>query len=283
MFLRLITSVLALMVLMMVITSGNDLAWLVLVSILLWFSFTEWGAFVRFNPIESKFFAAFGVFSFYSVHSKLEAIEYIPTILSISVFFWVCLVPFILKGGLKSLIQEKYLCAFIGWCVLLAAAIAMSYMKLVSVSLLVSVLLITIIADVFAYVFGKLFGSKKLAEHISPGKTWAGVYGAILSVLAFNLFIVLYGPVVFQFSEFDKTWHMLVFKAWPLPIFIIWSIVMVVVGIMGDLFESMLKRQAHIKDSGKMLPGHGGILDRIDAHIAVLPMAALLAWVPIPA
>lgn len=125
---------------------------------------------------------------------------------------------------------------------------------------LLLVLLATIwIADSAAYFAGKNFGKHKLAPNISPGKTWEGVFGALVAVTVFGA-ILYFG---FDFKEWA------VFPA-------LWTITML--GVAGDLFESMIKRQAMIKDSGSLLPGHGGILDRIDGIIPSLPIAILMIY-----
>ncbi len=109
--------------------------------------------------------------------------------------------------------------------------------------------------DMGAYLFGKMFGRKKLIPDVSPNKTWAGLYGG---------FIVSGGV-------------MLLFCAWYKPIFgwyyAIWlAFITVVFSVIGDLFESMLKRIYNVKDSGKIIPGHGGMFDRIDSLLAAFPI-----------
>ena len=116
------------------------------------------------------------------------------------------------------------------------------------------------IADSAAYFAGKNFGKNKLAPTISPGKTWEGVLGALIAVTAFGAILYI-GFNVKTLAIFPALWIVAGF------------------GVIGDLFESMLKRQANIKDSGYLLPGHGGILDRIDGIIPSLPIAILMIYV----
>lgn len=112
-------------------------------------------------------------------------------------------------------------------------------------------------ADIGAYFAGRRFGRHKLAPSVSPGKTWEGALGgAALSLLVTSAGLLLMGA----------------FSLWWLPLVLL----LVVVSVFGDLFESALKRHLGVKDSGALLPGHGGILDRIDSVIAVLPVFALL-------
>lgn len=117
------------------------------------------------------------------------------------------------------------------------------------------------IADIAAYFFGRTFGRHKLAPSVSPGKTWEGAFGAVATVLFYGLFLRgQYAPLA-QIS---------------LPLFVPLMLVLTAVSIIGDLFESLLKRQAGIKDSSNLLPGHGGVLDRIDSLTSTLPLVALL-------
>ena len=124
------------------------------------------------------------------------------------------------------------------------------------------------IADTAAYFAGRRFGRRKLAPAISPGKTWEGVYGALAAVALYALSLV---PLAGRagFAGVPGVVESLAFVAF--------AMLLAAVSVVGDLYESMLKRQAGAKDSGKLLPGHGGVLDRIDALIAAMPFAALAA------
>lgn len=110
-------------------------------------------------------------------------------------------------------------------------------------------------ADVFAYFSGKYFGKRKLAPHVSPGKTWEGVYGALVG----TSLGAMIGVFSFGFTVQDGIK------------FFILTLIVVVISIFGDLSESLYKRQNAIKDSGNLLPGHGGILDRVDSLVAAAP------------
>lgn len=110
-------------------------------------------------------------------------------------------------------------------------------------------------ADIFAYFAGKYTGKNKLAPHVSPGKTWEGAYGAI----AGTFLISMLGSYFFAHNFKTAT------------IFLVVSLIIVIISIFGDLSESLYKRQCKLKDSGNLLPGHGGILDRIDSLIAAAP------------
>lgn len=112
-------------------------------------------------------------------------------------------------------------------------------------------------ADTGAYVFGSLFGKRKLAPRISPGKTWVGVYGALVP----GALISVIGGWLLGLRHPVELLGMLVL-----------GLLTVSASILGDLVESLLKRQADTKDSGTLFPGHGGLLDRIDSLVAALPV-----------
>ncbi|MFZ6657818.1 phosphatidate cytidylyltransferase [Undibacterium sp. TJN19] len=146
-------------------------------------------------------------------------------------------------------------------------AIAVFFQK--SPMYLFSVMAIVWIADICAYFSGKAFGKHKLAPKISPGKSWEGAIGGWICVL---LLAAATGFVPALQNTF--TAQLLARKGWL--IFVAAMTVLTAASVVGDLFESSLKRRAGVKDSSNLLPGHGGVLDRIDALIPVLPLAALL-------
>ncbi|MBS4017071.1 MAG: phosphatidate cytidylyltransferase [Dechloromonas sp.] len=175
----------------------------------------------------------------------------------LSALFWLLLIPFWLRGkwslhGASGLL--------VGAVVLLPTWLAMVQLRAVGPAVLLAVFAVVWMADIAAYFAGRRFGKRKLAPSISPGKTWEGAYGAILGVL-------VYGLVIGHFFMAGVS----------LPLWVAALLLVTAVSIIGDLFESMLKRKAGIKDSSNVLPGHGGVLDRIDSLTSTLPVAAL-AW-----
>jgi phosphatidate cytidylyltransferase len=136
---------------------------------------------------------------------------------------------------------------------------------------LVSVLAVVWIADIAAYFTGRALGRHKLAPQVSPGKTWEGVYGALACVALIALAVHAQWPHAHLWTN-----RLLSGLTWPVALAAMWALV--ALSIVGDLFESLLKRQAQVKDSGRLLPGHGGVLDRIDATLPALPAAVLIDW-----
>lgn len=170
-----------------------------------------------------------------------------------AVVFWVMLSPGLIGGVLKL---PPVLIAPLGLVLLLAFWWSLGVLRDTGPAWVLAVIATVAIADSSAYFAGKKFGRHKLAPAVSPGKTWEGVAGAWLGVSLF------WGILHFQYG----------FNAWLLVIF--WCLL--ILSIFGDLFESLLKRRAGLKDSGNLLPGHGGILDRVDGLIPALPFAVIL-------
>lgn len=180
----------------------------------------------------------------------------------VSLLLWLIIVPLWLAVGwqLKSVWWRMPL----GFFVLAPMWLALVELREHGPWWVLLVMAVVWIADSAAYFTGQRFGKHKLAPNISPGKTWEGVVGAIMAVIVYGTIVlmVLRGP------GFDP-------YAWALPMLLL-AMLMLYLGILGDLFESWIKRLAAVKDSGNLLPGHGGVLDRIDALTAALPVAALI-------
>jgi len=135
-------------------------------------------------------------------------------------------------------------------------------LRLLSPWLLLGVMAAVWVADIAAYFTGRAFGRRKLAPGISPGKSWEGAYGAVAGVVIYGLVVVAsVRQVGAAVSQLVLVPALVAFTA---------------LSIIGDLFESLVKRQAGVKDSGSLLPGHGGVLDRIDSLTSTLPVAGLL-------
>lgn len=185
-----------------------------------------------------------------AVHDVL-IFELLFGLFGLAALFWLLLAPVWLVTRRK--INNKLMMATLGLLLLLANWVALVGLHRISPWLLLSVLTTVWLADSAAYFAGKRFGHNKLAPEISPGKTWEGVAGAFFGVMIYGVLLCYY-------------WHLS-----PWLIVGLWLIV--VLSIMGDLFESLLKRQAGVKDSSQLLPGHGGVLDRIDGLIPSLSLA----------
>jgi phosphatidate cytidylyltransferase len=180
-------------------------------------------------------------------------------VFGISFLFWLVAAPLWLKSGWR--VRRPLILAVAGAILLLPLAFALVYLHR-QPWILLMLMAIVWISDTAAYFCGRLWGRRKLAVAISPGKTWEGVFGALAAVALYYLLIRAAGwatPPLLQ-------------GAIGFAVFMLLAIL----GIEGDLFESWIKRVAGVKDSGAIIPGHGGVLDRIDALTASIPAAALL-------
>ena len=187
-----------------------------------------------------------------------------------SSIFWIFAGPFVLlrkptlaQGAWRPFLFLAGIVIFVAcWHALVAA-------RLQGVPFVLSLLLLVWLADIGAYFSGKAFGKHKLAPAISPGKTWEGAIGGWVAVMIVALAAVL-------LHAFEPTLYSALWARWGAPRALLALTVLVAFSVVGDLFESMMKRQAGVKDSSGLLPGHGGVLDRIDALLPVLPLAMLL-------
>ena len=191
------------------------------------------------------------------VNEFLPAQAWVFVLYGLSAAFWLLLIPFWLKGkwalrGVSGLL--------VGAVVLLPTWLAMVQLRALGPVVLLVVFGGVWMADIAAYFSGRRFGKRKLAPSISPGKTWEGAYGATVGVL-------VYGLLIGHFFLADRI---------SLPLWIAVLLLLTAVSIIGDLFESLLKRKAGIKDSSNVLPGHGGVLDRIDSLTSTLPLVAAI-------
>jgi phosphatidate cytidylyltransferase len=156
---------------------------------------------------------------------------------------------------------------WVGW-------LALAQARALSVNFVLSALCVVWMADIAAYAAGRAFGRRKLAPSISPGKSWEGVFGGMFGVVLLGVVWTLWidralpvdGPSLFSHLRQQFGWLGVVMAA----------IALAALSVVGDLFESLVKRAAGAKDSSRLLPGHGGVLDRIDALLPVLPAAMAL-------
>lgn len=222
----------------------------------------EWGGLMKQDQPARVMYAF--VLLLFCWQLTVAAPEVVPGLLGLAVAFWILAVPLWLRFK-WTLAGNDFFGYLIGALVILPTWAAMVALHAVSTWLMLAVMALVWVADISAYFAGRAFGRHKLAPTISPGKTWEGVAGAVVGVL-------IYGGTVLTFSSLAGKIPL----AWPLLGLLL--ILLTAVSVIGDLFESLLKRQAGIKDSSSLLPGHGGVLDRIDALTSTLPLAALILY-----
>ncbi|HEY1090585.1 MAG TPA: phosphatidate cytidylyltransferase [Burkholderiaceae bacterium] len=158
----------------------------------------------------------------------------------------------------------------LGLIVLFAAWAALSLAKVIGLNFLLSAMCLVWVADIGAYFAGRAFGRRKLAPAISPGKSWEGVWGGMVGVL---LLALLWSMVIDKQFNVDSQSLYAILNRQTWPVTVLALLFLAVMSVVGDLFESLLKRAVGAKDSSQLLPGHGGVLDRVDALLPVLPLA----------
>ena len=272
---RILTALVLLAVLLPVLYSNNFTAFAVVATA--FFGAAVWETFRLFNPKSNKaavvalfWTAAFAWTFFFSNNGAGQTFWF-----AISVLIWVLRFVPSLKVGLpaldstaNTLLSLTYAVALVGCFAAIVALYAYSPLYLLSV------LAIVWCADIFAYFCGKAFGKRKLAPSISPGKSWEGAIGGGIVTLVVATLVIAFGGEALATTFPVRVQASLGWAATYLVLILI-----VAASIVGDLFESQLKRRAGMKDSSNLLPGHGGVLDRIDALVPVLPLAALIgSW-----
>lgn len=162
----------------------------------------------------------------------------------------------------------------VGPLTLVPAGLALASWKLLGLNALLSVLCLVWAADIAAYFGGRAMGRRKLAPAISPGKSWEGVWAGMIGVLALALFWATWIDAQTWVDGPSLYGRLIDGLGWPLAL--LGLLLLAALSVVGDLFESLIKRAAGAKDSSQLLPGHGGVLDRVDALLPVLPVALAL-------
>lgn len=260
---RILTAVVVLPLFLSALFYLQDIFWTAFLLVLTVIGSREWSNLAQFSVKNTILFmlltALMGGELLFQLSESVQVNAYssdLVWIYILSVVFWIVGAPLHLKQHYT--IKNPFIWMLIGWMLLLPTCLALYQLRAISPLLLLGFMATIWISDTAAYFTGRSLGKHKLACHISPNKTWEGVAGALIAVLIYGLA-----------WDFWVTEESLATTLIPLLIF------MAILGIIGDLYESLIKRQAGVKDSGNILPGHGGILDRIDALTSTLPLAIL--------
>ncbi|MGZ8272927.1 MAG: phosphatidate cytidylyltransferase [Burkholderiaceae bacterium] len=268
---RVVTAV-VLLVLLVGALAWSALAFEFLATVVVAIALGEWMQLVGWpRTVAVAGAAVFGVALLFIAFVAPEWIDRALLPLSLlATIVWGALALLLLQADAMALRMPRGASTVLAVLMTAAAWAALVHFLLEGVVVLFSVLLIVWLADTAAYFAGRAFGKRKLAPHISPGKTWAGVVGAIVAVIAVALIARRVAPDAHLLS------NLLLGNLGVGGAVLLAAVVMV--SVVGDLFESLLKRQAGVKDSSRLLPGHGGVFDRVDALLPTLPLAALLEW-----
>lgn len=241
------------------------LGWQALVLVVVWQGAVEWA---RLSKLSGRAASAYwlltlalmaGIVWFDNSVTLQQQAQVHLVWYMLAVLLWVFVVPAWLIAGWRP--HNAWLMGVVGWVVLLPTGLAMLDLRAFNPWMLLFVMTVVMVADISAFFAGKRFGKNKLAPAISPGKTWEGVIGAMIGVSVYVIVVAWASGIYKQYPVFPA----LIIAGW-------WWVALAVI---GDLFESAVKRQAGVKDSGALLPGHGGLLDRIDALTSTLPFAGI--------
>ncbi len=265
---RVITAIILVAIFIPALFMLNSISWACSMLVLCLLGLHEWGGMIHLSAWQNKLYLVFAAITglltvFFLRQFGFHFFFFNALVLFVIVsVFWLFFVPIWFKT--KYVVNNKALMAALGLLLIASLWLALICAKSADPWLLLVLLATIWIADSAAYFAGKNFGKHKLAPNISPGKTWEGVAGALIAVTVFGT--ILY---------FVNSEHSLGFNQ-PAIFPALWIIAGL--GVVGDLFESMMKRQANLKDSGDLLPGHGGVLDRIDGIIPSLPIGLLMIY-----
>ncbi|TDR73840.1 phosphatidate cytidylyltransferase [Paludibacterium purpuratum] len=242
-------------------------AWAVFSALVCGLALWEFARMVGFSPLRNALYLLVSALMAAGLWWR-GGVTFLP-LHALALAFWLLMVPLWLKRRWRA--PSGVAAAILGWLLMFPAWFAMLDWRKVADAAharqLLAIMALVWVADVAAYFAGKAFGKRKLAPAISPGKSWEGVLGALIAVALYALWVSHMG------------WMMLPLAAWQ---WLLLALPLTMVSVGGDLLESWFKRCAGMKDSSALLPGHGGVYDRIDSLIAVLAVSnalrALAGW-----
>lgn len=224
----------------------------------------EWANLAGLTGMDRYFYSA-------AIILLLVGSTWVPSIvlLALGGLWWCAALVLVLRyPAMQQLWSPQWMRVLLGGLMLVPAFAGLRELKMMSDSTLLILLLFLLIwgADIGAYFAGRAFGRRKLAPAVSPGKSWAGFYGGLVAAMAIAaLVVVTMGGVELASGRG--------------AVFLLGCAVVVMISVVGDLAESMFKRHRGIKDSSNLLPGHGGVLDRIDSLLSAGPAFCLFIMV----
>jgi phosphatidate cytidylyltransferase len=206
----------------------------------------------------------------------------LPFLWTVAGAAWVLAGGWLLRVGVTGWPRIPKMVRLVGGLIaLLTAWLAVAQARVAGIDFLLSVLLLVWVADIFAYFAGRTLGGRfskgKLAPSISPGKSWEGVWGGMAGVVVLALVWLCLGRTGTGGGFWaDSTLYSRLADHHGVLIMLLAVIFLAAMSVVGDLVESLIKRSAGVKDSSRLLPGHGGVLDRVDALLPTLPLAMML-------
>lgn len=274
---RVITALVMLAVLLPALFYRTPVPFIAIAVVLISAGAWEWARLNGCGPL-SSLLAGFSCVVLCGISWDLGLIEKpLPLLWRVAGAAWVLAGAWLLRGGVSGWPRIPAVVRLVGGVLALWAAwLAVAQARFMGVEFLLSVLLLVWVADIGAYFAGKSLGGRfskgKLAPSISPGKSWEGVWGGMAGVL------VLCGLWLF-FDTTGASFYARLDERYGLAVTLLCMIFLAAFSVVGDLVESLIKRSAGVKDSSGLLPGHGGVLDRVDALLPVLPLTMMLLTV----
>ncbi|MDR3477800.1 MAG: phosphatidate cytidylyltransferase [Gammaproteobacteria bacterium] len=254
---RLLTALILIPIFIFLVLKLSNIAFALLTAFFVLLGAYEWARFMGLQKKSQRFCYVFLIF----LGMKFSLSVFIPYALIVTLVWW--LVAFVMvvsyPKGHERWSQSLFLRGLMGVMVLIPAWIAINFIRLNENGPIILLYLCVLIwgADSGAYFAGRQWGKTKLAPAVSPGKTREGFYGALFTTIL----------IAFIGMQWDIV-------AAPLWVVMALALATVLFSVLGDLFESMMKRNVGLKDSGNVFPGHGGLLDRIDSLTAAAPVFA---------
>ena len=274
---RVVTAVVLLVALIALTLLTTPLAFAAVVAVIIMLAAWEWGAFAQFEGVVPRLFYTLSVFivlvgaaalsGFWSGAESFTLFRVI-VILSFGVLWW-CIAACLLVGYPENsdCWNHKFTISLMGLLALVPTWTGLVALKVVLPSgyLVLGVVIAVAAVDVGAYFAGRYLGNRLLAPSVSPKKTWEGVWGGFATCCAVSAALV-----------WAAQRDLLEMSSAQILVLLLSCMTTTPFAVVGDLVESMLKRNSDLKDSGSILPGHGGVLDRVDGLLAVAPISVLI-------
>ena len=274
---RVLTAVILVIALIALTLFTTPLIFAAVLTVILLLAAWEWTSFVEIKGIASKFSYTLTLFAMligaaaisgFSPSADTFTLSQVILILWIGLFWW-CIAAYLLVGYPENseIWNNKSKIGLMGLLALVPTWTGLVALKYAFPSgyLVLGVVIMVAAVDIGAYFAGRFFGRRPLAPSLSPNKTWEGVWGGLVTCCAVSVMLI-----------WSAHRYLIELRPAQISILLLSVVITTSFGVVGDLLESMLKRNSNLKDSGTILPGHGGILDRIDGLLAVTPFSVII-------